>query len=910
MGDLSDAEVARLRAVVADATFASRFALVREIGSGGMGRVFAARERAGDRAVAIKLLDAQLHGDRARFAAEAELLETLEHPAIVAYIAHGITNEGTPYLAMEWLDGEPLSRVLERGPLALTAALDIASRVADALVYLHERGIVHRDIKPSNVVLVGGEPQQAKVIDLGIAKDLAATTGLTSTGQMIGTPGYMAPEQMMGTAIDARVDLFSLGCLLYETVTGAAPFHGTAVVEVLARVLLETPPPASSLRPDVPARLESLIEILMAKSAGDRAPSAMAVAEELHAIRVALDGGDVRVLASACPLAPVSDEPETMREPRALKRAVKRTWRWWLAGAAAGTLALAVAGVMVLRRGDGEPFRVELATTPRTLELGPIVEGAAVGTLGLHQLAGEPARAIWCAPRQAAIIAYRSGDVLALDRQQRLSRLGHVAPAGGAGAALACAPDGRIVGEIGDAGFTISGDQLASAAGAPAKAVDVVVVAGTMHWLAGGVIWAWNGDGAAREIRRTRCTAGRLAPDGNRVACTTASRAYVDDGARVIEGEVGSVSRWSERGDSVYIETRSLGWKRWDPTSGTTRVLGSGRLAFDLGDKDVLVQLQAIATRDGDTRAELPPLPPGTTILTTIPEHGELVVAGASEVKIVPLDRIELPARRHMSPPRTIALAPDGTRIASLATDKLLIHTLDGTVDEIVNELPTSFPRLVWRSDGSLVVVDIRAVRRIRGDGPWTPIERRGVAVDDVAGVVAADGATLRLVDETGALGDAVGEVPMLHDNDRFAVRGSRVLILPADGEPVRIYDMASRRIVREVGYRTKILDGALLADGTAVLVANGSIVHVLDGARAVNLGIRANRSPVPAPVGARFAVVDHTGRVLVYDAKRDAIVLHGTLHAPAVAIAWSRDGKRLAAIGTNGEIRLWTVLP
>ena len=268
---------------------------------------------------------------------------------------------------------------------------------------------------------------------------------------------------------------------------------------------------------------------------------------------------------------------------------------------------------------------------------------------------------------------------------------------------------------------------------------------------------------------------------------------------------------------------------------------------------------------------------------------------------------------RHPSPPQTLAFSPDGTRIATISEDKVVIRGLDGSqVEEVPRSFFPSFARLVWRDDGSLVLVDPRATERVRGDGPWTNISQSaGVAVDsETTRLAAADGTGLRWIAVDGTLGERFGEVPVLKERDRFALRGSRVLILPTDdNEPKRIYDLTSRRIVRELGFRPKILEGVLLAGQTAVLVGESSYVHVLDGTRVTNLGIKANRPPMAAPVARQVAFATTTyGEVLVYDIDRDAIVLRGNLHAQVNAVAWSRDGTRLAAVGSSGEVRVWTV--
>ena len=171
-----------------------QFEIEYQIRAGGMGQVFRARDRRSGEPVAIKVLsdDRDHHGER--FAREIQLLAELVHPGIVRYISHSVTPSGAPFLVMEWLDGEDLRRRLEREPLTIGEAVALATRVAEALGTAHARGIVHRDLKPSNLFLPAGQIDQIKILDFGIAHQ-EGQAQLTRTGTMIGTPGYMAPEQ-------------------------------------------------------------------------------------------------------------------------------------------------------------------------------------------------------------------------------------------------------------------------------------------------------------------------------------------------------------------------------------------------------------------------------------------------------------------------------------------------------------------------------------------------------------------------------------------------------------------------------------------------------------------------------------------------------------------------------------------
>ncbi len=259
-----------------------RFQLARRVGRGGMGEVYRARDRHTDQVIALKIVTGQSDRLIERFAREAELLSRLRHPAIVAYLRDGLAAPRRPYLAMEWLEGEELATVLRRGRLAPADAFAVLCRVAEALAFVHARGVVHRDIKPSNLFVVHGQVESLKLIDLGIALEGLADD---ESAAALGTPGYMAPEQVRcHAAIGPPADVFALGCVVYECLTGRRAFAGEHAAAVQARVLLDDLPPVGTLCPDVPPDLEALLARMMSKAPDARPADGAALLAELDAL--------------------------------------------------------------------------------------------------------------------------------------------------------------------------------------------------------------------------------------------------------------------------------------------------------------------------------------------------------------------------------------------------------------------------------------------------------------------------------------------------------------------------------------------------------------------------------------------------------------------------------------------------
>jgi TolB-like protein/tetratricopeptide (TPR) repeat protein len=267
---------------------AGRYALVRELGRGGMAAVYLAHDTRHDRPVAVKVLDRRLGPSGVqRFLHEIRIAARLTHPHIVGLHDSGEA-DGQLYYVMPYVEGETLrSRVAREGPLPVVDVIRILRELADALACAHERGVVHRDLKPENILLAAGH---ALVADFGIAKALsaatedgaAAFTGLTSAGLTVGTPGYMAPEQAVGAAIDHRADLYALGMIAWEMLAGAHPFAGRTAQALVAAQITETPPDLRGRRTEVPGGLAVLVTQLLAKDPALRPRSAAEVVRTLE----------------------------------------------------------------------------------------------------------------------------------------------------------------------------------------------------------------------------------------------------------------------------------------------------------------------------------------------------------------------------------------------------------------------------------------------------------------------------------------------------------------------------------------------------------------------------------------------------------------------------------------------------
>jgi Tol biopolymer transport system component len=310
--------------------------ILDKLGEGGMGQVWRAKDARLNRSVAVKILPADVAGDpvrRERFEQEARALGALNHPNIVAVYDIG-QSDGQAYIVSELVDGEALRAVIERGPVTGRKLLDIATQTADGIAAAHALGIVHRDLKPENIMQ--SRDGRVKVLDFGLAKQNApitteetATIALSSPGMVLGTVGYMSPEQVRGEPVDARSDIFSFGCVLYEMASGKQPFAGKSAADVMSAVLREDPP---DLDASVPSALGAILHRCLEKDPARRFQSAADLAFALRSI------GHLTTSQTAIAAMP----PAPARHPR---------HRWlFIALAAAGGFLLVAAGLFVGKR--------------------------------------------------------------------------------------------------------------------------------------------------------------------------------------------------------------------------------------------------------------------------------------------------------------------------------------------------------------------------------------------------------------------------------------------------------------------------------------------------------------------------------------------------------------------------------
>ncbi|MBP7862495.1 protein kinase [bacterium] len=282
-----------------------RYEFITVIGAGGAGVIYKAKQKPLGRPVAIKMIHSHLVNVTAlkRFLQEAKTISTMHHPNIISVHDFGVSEDNQPYMVMDYVEGTTLSDYIKKeGALEPEFAVNLAMQICDGLSHAHSHSVLHRDLKPNNVMLVplaAGE-YHLRVLDFGLAKLFAEdeqADHLTKTGETVGTPAYMAPEQVMGKKLSPRSDIYSLGCLLYHCLTGFVPFGGATKMETMLKQLNDQPPPFSEYDIDVSERLEELVMQILSKDPAGRPESMSQVKERLKALMSYHSSGNVSVLS-------------------------------------------------------------------------------------------------------------------------------------------------------------------------------------------------------------------------------------------------------------------------------------------------------------------------------------------------------------------------------------------------------------------------------------------------------------------------------------------------------------------------------------------------------------------------------------------------------------------------------------
>jgi serine/threonine-protein kinase len=345
---------------------ADRYLVLARLGEGGMGRVYLAEHVKMNRQCAIKVMNPSLVNDTEssqRFAREASNAARILHPNVAAVFDYGEADK-VVYLVMEYVDGESLSAILTRdGALDPRRAIDIARQVADGLHAAHELGIVHRDLKPDNVIITRNRAGKeiAKVVDFGIAKAMTESPqdALTKSGLVIGTPEYMSPEQLLGDPVDARTDVYALGCILFQLLTGNAAFAADTREQMIRRRLHEPAPHIRDLIPALPARLDTLLVHMLARSPSDRVATAAEARDQLDPA-LTLSGWDPRSITTQGGVGDSSDATSIMpaamiTQPTSSAQASTKKGRGPLIGTLAGVVVVATGVVFLVNRPHAKP---------------------------------------------------------------------------------------------------------------------------------------------------------------------------------------------------------------------------------------------------------------------------------------------------------------------------------------------------------------------------------------------------------------------------------------------------------------------------------------------------------------------------------------------------------------------------
>jgi WD40 repeat protein len=923
--------------------YVGNYLLLEEIARGGMGVVYRARQVTLNRVVALKMILAAGFASEAivrRFRVEAEAAANLDHPGIVPIFEVG-EHDGHPYFSMGYVDGQSLAQAVTDGPIDPREAARVVRLVAEAVQYAHDRGVIHRDLKPANVLLDrGGTP---RVTDFGLAKLAGADSNLTATGDVMGTPGYMPPEQARGHAaeVGAAADVYSLGAVLYCLTTGRPPFQAATAAATLRQVLEHDPVAPRRLNPAVHRDLETITLKCLEKVPGRRYASAQVVADEL-----------ARYLAGE----PILARPTTTAES-AVKWVRRRPAVAALAGLVAAVAILGSAGVLwqwraaVAARDDAELRRSEADGRRRVAEqlqtaLSAQKDAAlrklyTSNTRLMHQewLAGNVARAeellADCPP---ALRGWEWGYLLALCHSELL---GLPCPAFPTAAGFTA--DGRSVFALTEDGPMLLWD---ATTGEPRRAT-IAPASRALAFAPRGRRLVGLGDmpdGRARlwdlalgavggEPRILRLKAGpsdfaTISRDGKTLAL----------GTHFTRGPSGAVRLWDlERDETVEVPPVLNDW-------ATALAFSPDGRRLAVGTADGSVELWDVGDARRRVRLPLPPQTPARYVaaLAFSPDGGRLAAAcwdGTVKLWDVAARALVRVVRGHASWARAVAFSPDGRLLASGGRDHIarIWDVETGLEREAFRGHMQSVVGVTFDADGRhlLTASDDWSCRlweiqtgkppgetdpgpaRQPGGGRRTPPDQ-SYPSHAAALAFRPDGRRLA----------AVGHNSQLWVVDPAARRVERVAQVPvtgltADGPVTSLLARLStpRDGRPDLGAVAYSPDGDALAVGTGGLNADvNGVVSVIDARTG---RARCQTAPLGGPVstlafspdgktllvatGNEAAFRSAKPTVGVYDAATGARLTSFTGHSAAVLDgAFSHDGRRAATIGFDGTLRVW----
>jgi WD40 repeat protein len=858
------------------------YRVLRVLGSGGMGVVFEAEDPALRRRVALKVMRRGFAAGavaRKRFLREARATAGLQHDHVVRVHKAG-EDRGVLWLAMQLLRGRTLEdRLRQDGRLPLPLAVRLGRELAEGLAAAHARGLLHRDVKPANVWLEepGG---RAKLLDFGLARDEAAAATLTHSGAVVGTPAYMAPEQVEGAAVDGRCDLFSLGCVLYRAATGRPAFRGETALAVVRAVAEDVPPAPHAIDPGLPEEFSALVMHLLEKRPEDRPPSAAAVAAALAALQERTAG----------------PPPDTPRPPRRARANRRRVW------AAAITLLLAVIGGGLLVRawtGGEEPDRGGPAQ-------GNPLDGWRRADIPAEALAwagqGDPTRA---APDLVGVLGEARFRVEGITGWQAYSPDGSLlAVPAGSRVILFDASSGRRLraftgheARVYRAAFAPDGKTLASASDDHTVRLWDVATGQQKRVLTGhrgmvrGLAYSRDGTmiasgGGDREIRIWNAATGDLRQTLTAHKGGVNCLAFNHDGTALLSRAEDETARlWDvatgRSRDSVRSAGRGYGSVAYSPDGSLLAVGGEkGFTVWEAG------SLRAVCSSTTTPAGFVTFLPDGKTLLTAPVANPAGVARRArlwdartgKEQRSFPLEGVEY-WQLH-------ALSPDGRTLSSMGE---------------------------W--DSLVLTYDVATGERHRADtaGHTAPAVAVAVRPDGKVLASSANDGTVRLWDlRTGKeLRRLTGHTNLVRDV-AFSPDGALLASASSD-RTVKLWDPATGRCVRTLGDHDERVervafspDGSLLAsagwDGAAVLceVATGLVRRILTGH---DKGVT---QAVFSPDGRKLATASWDGTARVWDVasgRQERLLRHTD---SVLGVAFLPDGQTLAAGGHDHVVTLW----